>query len=241
MTDAADLGALAANIKALAGASTADLVGVAPGEAFSMDELGDLGTAFGPVAAVVVLAQRITDPVQLARYRPGENHFHSRISTSFADAMLKDAAWRVVHMLREAGYKAAIPRNLGYRDSDPAHRIHFKKAAVLAGFGAFGRNQLVIHPEWGPWLMLRTVITDAPLPADARSEFSPCEGCGICIQVCPSGALSETGIDREICGRTCGYGGSPNSRVVRLSAHGQINCEECLRACPVGEAPPRMG
>jgi len=202
--------------------------------------LGDLGAEFGPVEAVVVLAQRITDPVQLARYRPSEGHFHERLSLSFADAMLCDAAWRAADLIRAAGYRAAIPGNLRYGASEPAHRIHFKKAAVLAGIGAFGRNQLVIHPDWGPWLMLRTVITDARLLADDRSTFSPCDDCGRCLSACPSGALSEAGIDRETCRGMCGYGGSPNSRVVRLSPHGQVNCEECLRACPIGEAPPRL-
>jgi len=240
MTEAARLDALAAKLKSLAGASMADLVGVAPGEAFAAEELGDLGAAFGPVSAVIVLAQHLVDPIQVVRYMSGDNHAASRISTSFADAMLKDACWRAVEMLRDAGWKAAIPRNLRYRDSDPKHGISYKKAAVLAGFGAFGRNQLVIHPEWGPWLMLRTVVTDAPLPADERSAFSPCDGCGRCIEACPSGALSETGIDREMCRNYVGYTATPGPAVRRLSPLGQINCEECLRACPVDEAPPRM-
>ena len=229
---------LARTVKGLAGASTADLVGIAPGAAFGAEELGELGQVFGPVDAVVVLAQRITDPVQLARYRPSEGHFHERLSLSFADAMLRDAARRAADLIGAAGYRTAIPRSLRYGAFDPVHRIHFKKAAVLAGFGAFGRNQLVIHPEWGPWLMLATVVTDASLPADERSTFSPCDDCGRCLSACPSGALSEAGIDREICQPA--YGGSPDSRVVRLSPQGQINCDECLRACPVGEAPPRL-
>jgi epoxyqueuosine reductase QueG len=230
--------ALRARIKALAGASAADMVGIAPGEAFTVEELGDLGRGFGPVRSVVVLAQHIVDPIQMVRFRSGETYQESRIATVFADAMLRDACWRVVELLREAGHRAAIPRNLRYGDSDPRHSISYKRAAVLAGFGAFGRNQLVIHPEWGPWLMLRTVITDAALPADERSAFSPCVGCGRCIEACPSGALLEAGIDRERC--AVGESATPSATVLCLSARGGINCEECLRACPVGVAPPRM-
>jgi epoxyqueuosine reductase QueG len=230
---------LARSIKGLAGASTADLVGIAPGAEFSREELGELGEAFGEVKSVVVLAQRIIDPVQLVRFRSGKDYASSLVTASFADAMLRDACWRAVGMLHADGWRAAIPRNQRYGAPDPRHRVSYKKAAVLAGFGAFGRNQLLIHPEWGPWLMLRTVVTDAPLPFDGRGDYAPCEGCGKCLDVCPKGALSENGIDREACQRTVGER-LGSSSVIRLSDHGGVNCEECMRACPIGEAPPRL-
>jgi epoxyqueuosine reductase QueG len=230
---------LTRSIKALAGASTADLVGIAPGSEFSAEELGELGEAFGEVKSIVVLAQRIVDPIQTVRFRTASTYRESRVSTSFADAMLRDACWRAAQILDAAGWKAAIARNLRYGAPDPRHNISYKKAAVLAGFGAFGKNQLLIHPEWGPWLMLRTVITDAPLPRDAPIDFSPCDDCSLCVQVCPVGALSENGIDRDKCERQVGYV-HERSAVIHLSPHGRINCEECVRACPVGEAPPRI-
>ena len=227
-------------IKALAGASTADLIGVAPGSEFSAEELGELGRTFGPVHSVIVLAQRVVDPVQLVRFSSGVAYRSSQVATSFADALLSDACWRVAEMLRGAGWGAAIPRALRYGAAEPAHRIHFKKAAVLAGFGAFGRNQLVIHPKWGPWLMLRTVITDAVLPHDVRLDFRPCDGCRACVDACPSGALSDEGIDRDVCRTRVGELADSNPDLVQLSLKGRVYCEECMRACPVGEAPPRL-
>ncbi|MDH4179474.1 MAG: 4Fe-4S binding protein [Armatimonadota bacterium] len=236
---AAELESLAEQVKSLAGNSTADLIGIAPGSEFTTEELGDLGAAFGKVASIVVLAQRIVDPIQTVRFHSGPSYPESRISTSFGDAMLRDACWHVKGILQGAGWKAAIPRNLRYGTPDPRHRISYKKAAVLAGFGAFGRNQLLIHPEWGPWLWLRTVVTDAPLPPDDRLDFSPCDDCGRCLSVCPKGALTEDGIDRDACQRSVGEV-PEGSTAIRLSPHGQENCEQCRRACPVGEAPPRL-
>jgi len=230
---------LVAALKGLAGRSTADLVGIAPGGAFSAEELGELGQAFGPVRAVVVLAQRIVDPVQTVRFLSGDTYDESAISTSFGDAMLRNACWRVVQMLERAGYRAAIPRNLRYGDDGPRHQLSYKKAGVLAGLGAFGRNQLLIHPEWGPWMWLRTVVTEASLTADAPIDFSPCEGCAQCLAVCPAGALSEAGIERERCRTAAGYA-DPARGAVHFSPHGRVNCEECMRACPVGTAPARL-
>jgi epoxyqueuosine reductase QueG len=230
---------LARSIKGLAGASTADLVGIAPGSEFSAAELGELGEAFGEVKSIVVLAQRIVDPVQMVRFYAGQAYQESHVATSFADAMLKSTCWQVVEVLHQAGVRAAAPRNLRYGDAAPRHSLSFKKAAVLAGFGAFGRNQLVIHPKWGPWMMLRTVVTDAPLPPDAPMDFAPCDHCSRCLQACPAGALSENGIDRDACRDQAGYV-RQSSTVIRLSPHGRINCDECLRACPIGAAPPRL-
>lgn len=232
---------LAARIKALAGNSTADLVGIAPGAAFSAEELGDLGRSFGPVRSIVVLALHIVDPVQTVRFRSGETYADPLIAASLGDSLLRHTCWRVVEILREAGHTAAIPRNQRYGGDGPRHRISYKKAGVLAGLGAFGKNQLLIHPDWGPWLYLRTVVTDASLPPDAPISFSPpCDDCGRCFDACPCGALSASGIDRDACAERVGYREGRGPTVLRLSPHGQINCEECMRACPIGTAPPRL-
>ena len=241
---AAELERLRDQVKSLAGNSTADLIGIAPGSEFSAEELGELGEAFGEVKSVVVLAHRLVDPVQLMRFSSGENYRASSIGASFADALLRDACWRTVELLRRAGWRATIPRNLGYGVDDPSHSISFKKAAVLAGFGAFGRNQLVIHPDWGPWLMLRTVVTDADFEPDRPLSFAPCVDCDLCVLGCPGGALPGQGFERDHCFAATGYrmmkeGGSV-PHVLAPSPHGFVNCEECLRACPVGEVPPRL-
>jgi len=234
-----NLNDLTQEIRSLAGASTADLVGIAAGDRFSAEELGEVGRSLGPVRSIVVLALHIVDPVQTVRFHSRQVYTDSRIAVSLGDAMLCDACWRAVEMLRRAGFQAAIPRNLRYGRRDALHKVSYKKAAVLAGLGAFGRSQLLIHPEWGPWVFLRTVATDAPLPPDEPIAFSPCDDCGRCVAACPTGALSQAGFNRPLCEEGIGRSG-PGTSVHRLSPYGQINCEECMRACPIGAAPPRM-
>ncbi|HUT75960.1 MAG TPA: 4Fe-4S dicluster domain-containing protein, partial [Armatimonadota bacterium] len=194
------------------------------------EELGDLGRQFGPVQSVIVLAQHIVDPIQLVRFHASGAYEDSRIAASVSNALLRDACWRVVATVRRAGYHAAILRNQRYGVDEPRHDVSFKKAGALAGLGAFGKSQLLIHRDWGPWIWLGAVATDAPLAPDSPIEYSPCSECSRCLQVCPKGALSENGIDREKCRGTR-----------QISPMGWIGCEECLRACPVGVAPPRLG
>ncbi len=225
---------LVAALQGLAGNSTADLVGIAPGGAFEPEELGEFGASFGKVRAVVVLAQRIVDPVQTLRFRSGERCKGGRIVGSFGDAMLRAACRQALDILRQAGYRAAAP-NLNYGEQEAPHKLSYKKAAVLAGLAAFGRSQLAIHPEWGPWMYLRAIITEAPLPPDQPLDFSPCDTCeGHCYQACPSGALTANGIERSRCRPHDG------ESAPAISTHGHLNCEECLRACPIGIAPPRL-
>ena len=236
MTYGAKIRDLREAIKSLAGASTADLIGIAPTDQFGTEEFGELGQAFGPVRSIIVLAQRIVDPVQLVRFYAGGTYGDSRVAASFSDALLRDACWRVVEILRETGYSAAVLRNQRYGVDDPRHHISYKKAGVLAGLGAFGKSQLLIHPEWGPWIWLRAVVTDARLPQDAPIDFSPCDGCSLCIAACPSSALTEGGFNRALCEPA----NLPRCAAIRLSPLGQINCGECVWACPIGVAPPRL-
>jgi epoxyqueuosine reductase QueG len=228
-------------IKALAGHSTADLIGIAPGSAFSVEELGELGAGFGKVSSVIVLAQHIVDPIQTVRFQSSPHYRDSSVAASFGDALLRHTCWQVVEILRSAEYQAAIPRNQRYGASPPAHSLSYKKAGVLAGMGAFGKNQLLIHPEWGPWLWLRTVITDAILPPDSPLDFSPCRECYLCAEACPTGAVSENGFDRNACEIPFGKPSASHPSMIRLSPMGQINCEKCMRACPIGVAPPLWG
>jgi epoxyqueuosine reductase QueG len=110
-----------------------------------------------------------------------------------------------------------------------------KVAATSAGIGWIGRNGLLISPEFGPRLSLATVLTDAPLPAGSPIEFSMCADCRLCVEFCPSGALTGNEWSRY----------RPFVELVRLeqcSSHkrnsrpviGKPNCGLCINICPYG-------
>lgn len=110
-----------------------------------------------------------------------------------------------------------------------------KIAATSAGIGWIGRNGLLISPEHGPRLSLATVLTDAPLKAGIPVEACLCGDCRMCIDHCPSGAITGKDWSRE----------RPFVEFVRLdncrshkknskAVDGKPNCGLCINICPYG-------
>ena len=70
--------------------------------------------------------------------------------------------------------------------------IFLKDAAVLAGLGSVGINNLVVTPEYGPRIRFRALLIDRELQPTGPLEFNPCESCGQpCRAACPKGAFAN--------------------------------------------------
>jgi epoxyqueuosine reductase len=81
---------------------------------------------------------------------------------------------------------------------------YLKDAAVVAGLGCIGRNNLLITREYGPRVRLRALTLGVDLPSGgvvAEAEvgtpvdpmrFDPCAGCDApCLRACPQGAFAD--------------------------------------------------
>lgn len=146
---------------------------------------------------------------------------------------------RVMLFLRERGYKAVIfPSTLP-----------IKRLAQAAGLGSFGKNSLIINPEFGPWIFLSAVLTDAQLKPDPPFEEDLCGDCERCIEACPTGALTPYKVDDLKClvGISLGRLKSPKYAELfrryrglferyepRLTERSHLMCMECLKACRYG-------
>ena len=76
--------------------------------------------------------------------------------------------------------------------------IYLKDAAVMAGLGCIGRNNLLVTPEFGPRVRLRAMLISEALPPDGPIAYDPCSGCAeYCIRGCPQKAFSEVIYTRE--------------------------------------------
>ena len=76
--------------------------------------------------------------------------------------------------------------------------IYLKDAAVLAGLGCVGRNNLVLTREYGPRLRLRAVLTSADLPSTGPNGYDPCIRCPEpCRAACPQAAFAGSAFTPE--------------------------------------------
>jgi ferredoxin len=79
--------------------------------------------------------------------------------------------------------------------------VSHKPVAVAAGLGQIGIHRNVIHPVFGNFILLGTVLVAAPIAeAGQPLDYNPCLECKLCVAACPVGAISpEGGFDFSAC------------------------------------------
>lgn len=122
--------------------------------------------------------------------------------------------------------------------------VFLKDAAVLAGLGVIGKNNLLVTPEFGPRVRLRAMFLEWDLvPTGPIDWFEPCEECPApCRQACPQKAYEGGAYTRSKCmvqmelDRTNPVASGPDG-----SDQGMVRyCRRCEMACPVGSWPQNV-
>jgi len=72
--------------------------------------------------------------------------------------------------------------------------VSHKPVAVAAGLGMMGIHRNVIHPKFGNFILLGTILIGAEATAyGSPLDFNPCLSCKLCVAACPVGAISPDG------------------------------------------------
>ncbi|MDJ0754105.1 MAG: SCP2 sterol-binding domain-containing protein [Ardenticatenaceae bacterium] len=72
--------------------------------------------------------------------------------------------------------------------------ISHKPVAVAAGLGHMGIHRNVIHPKFGNFILLGTILIDREVSrVDYPVDFNPCLECKLCVAACPVGAVKSDG------------------------------------------------
>ena len=232
----------------------ASLVGVAPVERFAGAPTGHHPTELLPGARTVLtfgmrILDRVMDWPSLLKGSPFYPEakraealrlcLYEKSGYQILNDHLNTIALRLATHLEELGHPSLFfpTTNTGIPE-EYAHipaMFSQRHAAVRAGLGEFGLNNVVVTAKYGPRIRWNSVITAAPLTPSPLLDRKTCDGpaCNACVEQCPGDALrplpeAEDGrlwldpparTDWNVCRKT------------RLTT----DCMgRCLRVCPAG-------
>lgn len=140
-------------------------------------------------------------------------------------------------ILKANGVKYWIPPVAQENETELRALFSFKTAAVHAGLGWFGKNDVIVTEKYGPRIRLAAVLIDETFSYGEEITESRCpDDCTKCIDICPCMALKNRiwskGIPRDelIDYHRCNkYRSAFIAALDRKSA-----CGLCLTACPFG-------
>ena len=109
-----------------------------------------------------------------------------------------DIARNLVSKLEQQGIKAvnpamAFPMEL---EDFPGRGwvVSHKLVAKEAGLGEIGIHRNLIHPKFGSFILLGTVLIEAEVDYLSKPiDFNPCFDCKLCVAACPVGAIKSDG------------------------------------------------
>ena len=210
--------------------------------------------------SIIVLASKVLSSCESSHWSVGVNGYQ------VLEEFLGAATYRTARFL-ETKYDARVavlPHSFPFemRIAKPAvAEFSQRHAAVAAGLGSLGRNNLVIHPKFGARVNFSSIITDLELQPSPKPQNDVCLHCGICVKNCPVHALDEEGrTDVRKCMSNCLPNGDVGSirfwlevlqsppekqkelllseRYLRLrqARHlgNQYMCFNCIKSCPIG-------
>ncbi len=120
-------------------------------------------------------------------------------------------------------------------DTAPVLERYF---AMTAGLGFIGNNTCLITEKYGSLVFIGEIICDVESSEYDLPNVKTCGECKKCIMACPTGALSENGLDANKCisYHTIENRGSiPADIALRISDQ-VFGCDICQDACPYNKA-----
>ncbi len=168
--------------------------------------------------------------------KPEDNHLRARMARiawgqdyhSVVDKALEKLALE----LQEKGY---VDTYRLFVDTSPFAE---KELAYAAGLGKHGKNNCLIHPQRGSFVLIGGILVDKALPTIQLikpEQHQSCKSCNICVRACPGQALDGTGMSVDL--EKCAAYLTVKKGVVPLNQRPIFNdylygCDICQLVCP---------
>jgi ferredoxin len=112
---------------------------------------------------------------------------------------VNETAHHIVGVLEARGIRAVnpamgFPMEMALVGKGKLWVVSHKPVAVAAGLGHMGIHRNVIHPKFGNYILLGTVLVDADISEYQHAlDYNPCLECKLCVSACPVGAIGSDG------------------------------------------------
>jgi NAD-dependent dihydropyrimidine dehydrogenase PreA subunit len=164
------------------------------------DQRADILAAFPAARALVSVVVRMNrDPIRSPARSVANLEFHDR--TDHVTVVTRELVSRLEREgVRALNAAAGFPMEMNQFPSK-GWIVSHKPVAVAAGLGRMGIHRNVIHPRFGNFVLLGTVILAAEIDEESRPiDYNPCLECKLCVAACPVGAVkADGGFDAAAC------------------------------------------
>ena len=207
----------------------------------SLVGFGDISsteTEFTPKYPVAVCLAIELDKTIVKRLDKDENTYHLHLQNK--KESMKRIVTAVKNQIQKWGhqsYSAPVSITIMHQEQlENPETFSHKTAAASAGLGWIGKSSLLITPQYGPRVLLGTVLTAATFKTGRSYKKDLCGACSLCVGACPHDAIknvnwapgmgTEALVDMNLCNE---------KRLEYMAEIGRKHaCGLCMKACKVG-------
>jgi len=161
-------------------------------------ELDEIRYVYPHARSLIVLIAEENKPAMQSRYLPTANH--ELYETEERLFQWNHDVIRLLKTLGAEGLTTTVgwPQEVSVRWADKIWPLSHKLVAQAAGLGIIGTSRNFLHPKFGAYCLIDTVLTNlefdaSEYEAERALDWNPCLECNLCVASCPTDAIKADG------------------------------------------------